>query len=532
MTAARQISIYDSTLRDGSQGAGIIFSLSDKIRIAQTLDSLGVDYVEGGWPGSNPKDADFFAQMVKQPLKHARLVAFGSTCRAGVSPEEDSNLQALLAAGTEVVTIVGKSWCLHVQEVLKVSLKENLRMIADSLDFLVSHGREVIFDAEHFFDGYAGDREYALEVLETARTHGARTLVLCDTNGGTLPDEIAGICREVRAIMPADIALGIHCHNDCGCAVACSLMAVRAGCSHIQGCLNGYGERCGNADLCAIIPSLMLKMDCQCLRKPEKLDSLTNVSRMLYELTVQREQPNQPYVGRMAFAHKGGMHVNAVIKNPRSFEHVNPEVVGNQRHFLLSEHSGTSSVLEKASEQNLELSAEEVRKVLAVLKKKEAEGFAYEAADASFKLMVDKCLDRNVPHFSLEGFRVIVEKRSMTEDSLSEATIKVKVNGRTELTAAEGNGPVDALDLALRKALIKFYPQLSEMQLRDFKVRILDGAQGTAAQTRVLIESSNKDRQTWGTVGLSENIIEASWQALLDSVEYFLGKTSQTNSEK
>ena len=530
MARPTHISIYDSTLRDGSQGGGVSFSLSDKIRIARALDNFGIDYVEGGWPGSNPKDAEFFTQMRRKPLQHARLVAFGATCRAGSRPEDDANLQALLEAGTDVVAIVGKSWCLHVQEVLKVSLKANLRMVADTVAYLAGQGREVIFDAEHFFDGYQADREYALEVLQTARRAGAATLVLCDTNGGTLPDDLAHICAEVREAVPS-IPLGIHCHNDSGCAVAGSLLAVRAGCTQVQGCLNGYGERCGNADLCAIIPALSLKMGCECLADSANLPRLTWLSRMLSELTVQREMPNQPYVGRMAFAHKGGMHVDAVTKNPRTFEHVDPEIVGNQRHFLLSEHAGLSSVLEKATEQSLDIPGAEARGVLELLKQKEAEGYSYEAAEASFRLLVDKFLGRSRPHFSLEGFRVIVEKRSLTEDCLSEATIKVNVNGRTELTAAEGRGPVDALDLALRKALGKFYPQLERMQLRDFKVRILDGSKGTAAQTRVLIESSDGGLRNWGTVGLSENIIEASWQALLDSVEFLLGQGLDNGQE-
>lgn len=515
------VRIYDSTLRDGSQGPGVNFSMADKLRLARSLDAFGVDYLEGGWPSSNPKDAEFFAHLRRHPLQYARLVAFGSTCHPGLKAADDANLQALKAAGTPAVTLVGKTWLLHVREILKISPKKNLKLIADSLDYLSSPERELIFDAENFFDAYASDQDYALSVLDTAWRHGATTLVLCDTNGGTLPGEIFQVCGEVRKILPAEVNLGIHCHNDSDCAVASSLLAVQAGCRQVQGCFNGFGERCGNANLCSIIPAIMLKLHLNCLRDSSQLTHLTDLSRLVYELSVVRESPQQPYVGKMAFAHKGGMHINGVTKNPATFEHVAPESVGNKRQFLLSELSGLTSIQEKAQEQSLKLPEDEARKILNELKQQEAAGYSYEAADASFKMLVQKHLGQHKPHFSLEGFRVIIEKRSFADACLSEATIKVKVNGQTELTAAEGEGPVNALDVALRKALQKFFPGVSRMQLRDFKVRILDGAQGTAALTRVLVDSSD-GKQSWGTVGMSENIIEASWQALLDSVEYFL----------
>jgi len=521
---SKHISIYDCTLRDGCQGHGVSFSLSDKLHIANALDAFGIDFIEGGWPGSNPKDQEFFAQMRRHPLKNANLVAFGSTSHFGIKPEDDPNLQALLDAGTDYVAIVAKSWLLHVRDVLKVTPEQNLEMIAATLDFLSANGRKVILDAEHFFDGFISSPDYARKVLETAVAHHAEVLVLCDTNGGTLPYDIGQACTTVRSWLGDDIQLGIHCHNDSECAVASSLMAVRTSCTQVQGCMNGIGERCGNANLCSIIPALILKMGLSCLKDDSQLSNLTQLSRLLYERAVLREREEQPYVGRMAFAHKGGMHVDGVTKNPQTFEHISPESVGNQRAFLLSEHSGTSSIVEKAMEQNMELTVQKARAVLDDLKSKEAAGYCYEAADASFKLLVSKHLGEHSPHFSLDGFRVIVEKRGQNDACLSEATIKLQVNGETELTAAEGEGPVEALDLALRKALKKFYPQVTEMQLQDFKVRIIDGALGTAAQTRVLIDSSD-GRDSWGTVGMSVNIIEASWQALLDSMEYFLGKS-------
>jgi len=515
------IHLYDTTLRDGTQSQGVSFSKADKVRIAERLDAFGVSYIEGGWPGSNPKDMGFFEAMRGRSLAHARLAAFGSTRRAAVTPEADANLQTLLQAETPVVTIFGKSWLFHVHDVLRVSPDENLDMVGSSCAFLRDHGREVIFDAEHFFDGYADSPEYALAVLRRAAAHGASSVVLCDTNGGTLPDVLERVVREVAAALPG-VALGIHCHNDTGCAVANSLAAVRAGAVQVQGTINGFGERCGNANLCTIIPALVLKMGQPCLHQA-RLERLTEMSRFVYDLANIGEDAHQPFVGSAAFAHKGGMHVNAVAKNAATFEHVAPEKVGNRRRILVSDLAGGSNVLLKAEEHDIKLDSKgpEVRQILGELKRLESEGYEFESADASFKVMVKKLMHDHESFFHLEGFRVIVEKRGPAEPCLSEATIKIRVGDRTEITAAEGDGPVNALDLALRKVLTDFYPKVRSMSLRDFKVRILDGEDGTAAKTRVLIDSTD-GRDSWGTVGVSGNIIEASWQALLDSVEYYL----------
>jgi len=528
--------LYDTTLRDGSQGEGVSFSLADKVRIAERLDMFGVSYIEGGWPGSNPKDMAFFEAMRRRPLRQARLAAFGSTRRASNSPEEDKNLRLLIEAETPAVTIFGKSWLFHVHEVLRVTPDDNLRMIGDSCAFLRDHGREVIFDAEHFFDGYLDDAEYAVQTLLEAVRNGATTVVLCDTNGGMLPDTLNRICRDVREKLPDEIVMGIHCHNDSDCAVANSLTAVAAGASHVQGTINGLGERCGNANLCSIIPALELKRNLRCV-PPGSLEHLTELSRFVYDLANIRPPNNQPYVGLSAFAHKGGMHVNAVRKNPRSFEHLSPENVGNQRRILVSELSGGDNIALKAAEMHIHLDSKspEVRVILDELKKKEAEGYEYEAADGSFKLLVQKNLCEYRPFFDLKGFRVIVEKRGPEEPCLAEATVKVGVENDVEIAAAEGDGPVNALDRALRKALTPFYPEIARVHLRDFKVRIMNSEAGTAAKTRVLIESSD-GVDIWGTVGVSENIIEASWQALVDSVEYVLFKTrppeARRNAEK
>ena len=516
-----KVSLYDTTLRDGVQGEGVSFSGSDRIRIAQRLDRFGIRYVEGGWPGSNPKDMAFFKAIRKKPLQQARIVAFGSTRRADLEPAQDSNLAALLQAETPTVTLFGKSWLLHVRDVLRVEPERNLKMIADSCQFLRDRDREVLFDAEHFFDGYLDNPEYALDCLRAAADHGATLLVLCDTNGGTLPTVIRRVCEAVRQALPA-VELGIHCHDDAGCALANSLTAVEVGITHVQGTINGLGERCGNADLCSVIAALQLKMGRPCVA-PKAIAHLSELSRFVYDLANLRPDTHQPYVGASAFTHKGGMHVNAVAKNPRTFEHVAPETVGNRRRVLVSELSGRSNILLKAEEHDIRLDGKgpEVKEILAELKRLEAEGYEYESANASFKVLVQKLLKEHKPFFALEGFRVIVEKRGADEPCLTEATIKVKVEGETEIAAAEGDGPVNALDLALRKVLNRFYPPIADMQLRDFKVRILDGNAGTAAQTRVLIESGD-GRRFWGTVGVSANIIEASWEALVDSVEYML----------
>lgn len=521
----KTINFYDCTLRDGAQGPGINFSLSDKIRLAHALDAFGMDYIEGGWPGSNPKDTEFFREMANHPLQHARLVAFGATHAKHKTPAEDENFRTLAECGAPVAAIFGKSWLLHVREVLNVTPSENLKLIADSVAWLCSQGKEVVFDAEHFFDSYADDPEYAMEVLNSAIGAGASQVVLCDTNGATLPYDIQSTVAAVRNSLPEHIALGIHCHDDSGCAVASSLGAIRSGCTMVQGTVNGFGERCGNADLCTIIPAVALKMPGYGIGENMQLERLRNLSQIFYELSVIHERPQQPYVGSGAFSHKGGMHVNGVCKDSRTFEHIAPEQVGNRRQILLSELSGASSVVMKARELDIDLEKDPAtaRGLLEEIKQREARGYAFEAADASFKLMMERQLRNHQCHFELDGFRVIIEKRGPEEKCLSEATIKVRVNGMTELTAAEGEGPVNALDLALRKALSKFFPEVAEMRLSDFKVRIIDGADATAAQTRVLVDSTARG-EAWTTVGVSENIIEASWQALLDSVEYYLMK--------
>lgn len=518
------VHIYDTTLRDGTQGEGVSLSVADKVRIAERLDDFGVSYIEGGWPGSNPRDVAFFEAMKGKTLKHAKIAAFGSTRRAGNKPEDDVNLNLLIESETPVCTIFGKSWLLHVNDVLRISPEANLELIGDSCAYLKSHGREVIFDAEHFFDGYKDNSEYSIEALLAAANNGASTIVLCDTNGGSLPMEIEAISKTVRKKLPKDVILGIHCHNDSGCASANSLLSVSAGARHVQGTINGLGERTGNANLCTIIPGLQLKMNLACI--PEaSMSHLTELSNFVSDLANMTPSSNQPYVGQSAFAHKGGMHVNAVRKNASTFEHMAPEVVGNTRRILVSDLSGGTNIALKAAEHNIKLDEKspECRKILSELKEMEAKGYEYEASDASFSLLIQKLLKKHKPFFDLDGFRVIVEKRGHDAPCLSEATIKVSVKGQTELAAAEGEGPVNALDKALRKALTPFYPEISDVTLRDFKVRILEGEDGTAAHTRVLIESGD-GKDIWGTVGVSENIIEASWEALVDSVEYQLFK--------
>ena len=516
------LSVYDTTLRDGSQCESISFSTADKLRILQCLDEFGVACVEGGWPGANPKEMAFFEAAHDLELAHTRLAAFGSTCRRQRAAEDDENLQCLLATEAPVCTIFGKSWELHVTDVLQTSLDENLRMIRDSCSFLAAHGREVFFDAEHFFDGYKDDAAVALDTLHQAVAGGATTVVLCDTNGGSLPREVEEITAAACAALPPEVTVGIHTHNDSGLAVANSLAAVNAGSTQVQGTINGIGERCGNADLCSIIPNLELKCGYRCL--PEgNLTHMQDVSNFVYDLANMRADDRQPYVGRSAFAHKGGMHVNAMHKNPLTYEHVDAGAVGNSRRILVSDQAGKSNILMKAAEHDIDLQSdgEEVKQILAELKQLEEEGYEYEAAGASFEVLMRKTVEEFRPCFELDGFRVIVEKRGHDEPPISEATVKVVVDGKAELSAAEGDGPVNALDRALRKALARFYPTVEEVELRDYKVRILDAEAGTAAKTRVLIESTDGKRM-WGTVGVNENIIEASWQALVDSVEYKL----------
>jgi 2-isopropylmalate synthase len=516
----RVIRIYDTTLRDGTQGEGVSFSMEDKVRLATRLDALGIHYIEGGWPGSNPKDLRFFRRMQDVAFKHARLAAFSMTRRAGGMAESDPNLQAVVEAGAPVATIVGKAWDFHVTEALGTTRAENLAMIADTIAYLRPRMEEVLFDAEHFFDGFRANSEYALQTLRAAAEAGAHWLVLCDTNGGTLPAELAEIVREVRRQLR--IPLGIHVHNDAECAVANSLAAVAEGCDQVQGTINGFGERCGNANLVSIIPNLSLKMGLACIPE-DSLRELRDVSRFVAELANRTPWAAQPYVGDSAFAHKGGMHVSAVLKHPETYEHVAPEAVGNRRRVLVSELAGKSNILWKAREYGLDLDREtpDSRRILDALKTLEDQGFQFEGAEASFELLMERALGRHRPYFELEAYRVIVEEQGAGHEPVAEATVRVRVKGILEHTAAAGNGPVNALDHALRKALEEFYPSLRTMRLLDYKVRILDESHGTAAKTRVLITSGDGE-ETWGTVGVADNIIEASWQALVDSVEYKL----------
>jgi 2-isopropylmalate synthase len=513
------IKLYDTTLRDGTQREGISFSVEDKLKIARLLDGLGISYVEGGWPGSNPKDMAFFERAPELRLERAVVTAFGSTRRAGNTVEEDANIQALITAGTSAVAVFGKSWNLHVYHVLGTSLEENLRMIADSVRYLKGQGREVVYDAEHFFDGYQADPDYALQTLAAAAEAGADVLVLCDTNGGTLPSTLANVVAEVR--QATTVPLGIHTHNDGGMAVANTVVAVEQGAVHIQGTINGYGERCGNADLCAIIPALKLKMGYDCVTD-EQLQGLTEAARYVSELANLNLDAHSPYVGHSAFAHKGGMHVNALIKCEESYQHIDPVWVGNQKRVVVSELSGKSNVAYKAEEFGLEVAngAAGNREILERIKELESQGFQFEGAEGSVELLIRRARPDYVPPFELLDFHVLV--RGSHHDSMAaEATVKVRVDDQVMHTAADGNGPVNALNAAVRKALLPFYPDLANVHLTDYKVRILDGEAGTAAQTRVLIDSADGHR-SWSTVGSSTNIIEASWQALADSLEYAL----------
>jgi 2-isopropylmalate synthase len=519
---ARQIKLYDTTLRDGTQGEGVSFSMEDKVRIAHRLDQLGIHYIEGGWPGSNPKDLRFFKRVQSAVFKVARIAAFGATRRPGVRPQEDPNLQALVEAGPPVVTIFGKAWDLHVTHALGTTLEENLAMIGDSVGYLLKHFEEVLYDAEHFFDGFKRNREYALATLRAAEAAGAHCLVLCDTNGGCLPAEIAAIVGEARNGVRPGTPLGIHVHNDTECAVASSLAAVAEGVEHVQGTMNGYGERCGNANLVSIIPNLMLKMGLEAI-PAENLQDLRDVSRFVSELANRKPWAAQPYVGDSAFAHKGGIHVSAVLKHPETYEHIEPARVGNRRRVLVSELAGQSNILAKAREYGIDLdrNTPEARRILDLLKRLEDEGFLFEGAEASFELLMERALGNHRPYFELRGYRVIVEENAGDGEPVAEATVRLRVKGIEEHTAAAGNGPVNALDHALRKALEDFYPNLKQMSLLDYKVRILDESKATAARTRVLITSGDGD-ESWGTVGVADNIIEASWQALVDSIEYKL----------
>jgi len=516
--------LYDTTLRDGTQGEGISLSVDDKLKITHLLDNLGVRYVEGGWPGSNPKDAEYFWRVRKLDLEQIRVAAFGSTCRVGSRVQEDANIQALLETETPVVTVVGKSSTLHVRDVLRTTPEENLRIIRESVAHLKAHGREVVYDAEHFFDGRKADPDYAMLTLRAAVEGGAETLVLCDTNGGSMPWEIKAIVQDVSAAFPG-VSLGIHAHDDNGLAAANSLTAVRAGAVHVQGTVNGYGERCGNADLCTLIPNLELKMGITVL-PPGRLSHLTRVARTVAAIANQPLQRQAAYVGRSAFAHKGGIHVAAMRRNSWSYQHIDPALVGNRPRVLVSELAGRGNLLSKAEEMGIApREIEDLRGVLEVIKQLEHQGFTFEGAEASVEMLLHRSRPGYRPPFEMLDFTAIVEHRE-GRGIFAEATVKVRVGDQVFHTAAEGNGPVNALDAALRKALLPAYPHLAEFNLADYKVHILDGDHGTAATTRVLIDMQNETRR-WSTVGASPNIIEASWIALADAVEYGLMMNEQ-----
>jgi 2-isopropylmalate synthase len=519
---SRRIYLYDTTLRDGAQGEGISFSSADKIRIAERLDAFGIDYIEGGWPGSNPKDMDFFTEAARRKFKHARIAAFGSTRRANTKCKDDPQIDMLVKANTHVVTMVGKTWSLHVAEVIRTTPEENLAMIGDSVRFFKEHGKEVVYDAEHFFDGYRDDPRYALATLKAAQDSGVDIIVLCDTNGGTMPGEVARVTAEV--IKRVKCAVGIHTHNDSGVGVANALAAIEAGAVQVQGTINGYGERTGNCNMTSVIPCLVLKMGYECISK-ENVRRLRELSMFVDDLANVRHDIRQPFVGATAFAHKGGIHVNAIEKVARSYEHIEPETVGNHRRVLVSELSGRSNILMKAHELGMDLSKDtpEVHDILQQLKQLEHAGYEYEAADASFHILVQKLLKQHKPFFKLLAYRVIMDKNGADGLDIVEASVKLEVDGKVVHTVSEGDGPINALDNALRAALTNFYPSIAKVQLIDYKVRILDSATGTAAKTRVIIESTD-GRDTWGTVGVHDNIIEASWEALVDSVEYKLFK--------
>jgi 2-isopropylmalate synthase len=513
------VEMYDTTLRDGSQQVGLDLTVEDKLRVAAALDDLGVDVVEGGWPGSNPKDKEFFARAGELPWRNAKLAAFGATRRPNRSADGDPDLETLLVANTPIVTLVGKSWTLHVDEALRTTREENLAMVADSARFFVREGRRVVFDAEHFFDGHAADANYAFEVLAAAAEAGADTLALCDTNGGTLPDDIVRVVREVIGRFP-ELRVGVHCHNDSACAVANSLMAVGAGATHVQGAANGYGERCGNADMFAIIAGLELKRDHELL-PPGRLGALASTAREIAELANLPFDAKQPYVGSSAFATKAGLHASAIARRPDAYSHVDPARVGNKAHVLVSELAGRSNVLVKAAELGLDLSSDPglATAVLEEIKEAEHRGYAFEAADASFELLVRRVAGREPSWFDLEGYRVVIERAGGTDRS--EAIVRLLLGDQRVVAVGEGVGPVHALDQALRKALTDLYPQLGQIHLVDYKVRILDGRDATSAVTRVMLTSADHQGE-WTTVGVSDDIVTASWEALADGISYGL----------
>lgn len=516
-----RITIYDTTLRDGSQTEGISFTVNDKVKIVEKLDKLGVHYIEGGWPGSNPKDRDFFELIKNKKLKSATIAAFGSTRRAKVAAADDVNLQELVKSQAPTLTIFGKSWDLHVTDVIRTTLDENVKMIYDSVEFLKKKKREVFYDAEHFFDGYKRNPEYALKTVSAAQEAGAACIILCDTNGGTLPEEVRSIVAGVKKRISTP--LGIHTHNDLDLAVANSLAAIEMGCVQVQGTFNGLGERCGNADLGTIIGILHTKMNRKSI-PDSKIKLLTETSYFISEVSNVKLADNHAFVGHSAFAHKGGVHIDAMLKNPLAYEHVDPQIVGNHRRFVTSELAGKMPIILKARQMNVDLDKQspEAQKLLKDLQLKEHHGYQFEAADASFELFMKRSLKKYTPFFTLEGFKVSTEKR-FDGKIFAEASVRLNVNGHEEFSAVEGDGPVDALSKALRQALTKFYPNLDGMHLTDYKVRVLDSREGSAAKVRVLIESQDAT-DAWTTMGVDENIIQASWEALTDSVEYKLLK--------
>jgi 2-isopropylmalate synthase len=527
---AHSVKIFDTTLRDGTQGEGVSLSVEDKLKIAQKLDALGVHYIEGGWPGSNGKDIEFFRRVKELNLTHAKVTAFGSTRRKETKAEEDPNLNKILESGVNVAAIFGKSWDFHVHKAIQTTLEENLAMIYDSVKYLKDNGLEVIYDAEHFFDGYKNNPDYALETIRRAEAAGADWIVLCDTNGGSLPGEISDIVSKVIGTVARPI--GIHAHNDCELGVANTLAAVAAGARQVQGTINGYGERCGNANLCSVIPNLQLKMGYSCI-SDEQLCTLTQVARYVSEVANMHMPVGQPYVGNAAFAHKGGIHVSAILRHPKTYEHITPELVGNKQRVLVSELAGQSNLIVKAQELKLDFDKDnpKVKSIIERVKELEHQGYQFEGADASLELLLREALEGLEDVFTLESFKIIVEK-SAGRGVVTEAIVKVKVHGETMFTAAEGNGPVNALDVALRKALMPYYPDIRKVHLTDYKVRVFDEKDATAAKVRVLIETADVDN-TWSTVGVSENIIEASWNALADSIRYALiGKKPVEHKER
>lgn len=519
----RTIQIYDTTLRDGTQGEGVSLSLQDKLQITQRLDEIGVDFIEGGYPLSNEKDLEYFQRVRQLDLKHAKVCAFGMTRRKGLQAADDPGMRALVESLAPVCTVVGKTWDFHATEVLRVTLEENLAMIRESVSFLKQSGREVIYDAEHFFDGWKANPEYAAKTIQTAAEAGAQLIVMCDTNGGSLPEEIARCAREAQAALrPYGAPVGIHCHNDCDLAVANSLAAVDAGAVQVQGTVNGFGERCGNADLISVVANLALKKDGYRVLGGHSLEHLTELSRYVYETANMLFRNNQPFVGQSAFAHKGGMHVSAINRVTRSYEHVNPELVGNERRILVSELSGRSNIVALTTKHNLADNRQLMDNILAQVVTLENQGYQFEAAEASFDLLVKRCAGTFQPHFQRLKYHVAVAADG-DGNVVTEATVKLQVNGQFRHEVGEGDGPVNALDSALRKALNDAYPNLREMRLVDYKVRVVNSEAGTAARIRVIIESADP-HGVWGTVGVSENIIEASWLALVDAIEYKLCK--------